>query len=87
MQHNGKLYQVSVGRYPSGAPAEVFVNGVKTGSDLDAVTRDACVLLSIACQYGVPVKVLRGAITRGWENEPMSIIGVLLDRLAEEETC
>jgi ribonucleoside-diphosphate reductase alpha chain len=60
---------------------EVFINGGRTGSDMDAVTRDAAVLLSIALQYGVPVETIAHAITRESNGSASSIIGAVVDRL------
>jgi hypothetical protein len=79
-------YQVSVGYFCDGekmTPAEVFVNGAKVGSTVEAVARDAAVLLSIAMQFGVPLDVIRGAITRDAAGYPSSVIGAVVDKLIE----
>jgi hypothetical protein len=69
-------FQVSVGYFPPDLayevgepppkpqPAEVFIMGPKAGSSVEAVARDASVILSIALQYGAPVEVLQHSITR-----------------------
>ena len=36
-----------------GALGEVFINSRKTGGDVEAIARDAAVLLSLALQHGV----------------------------------
>ena len=88
--HADKAYTVSIG---FGAPtmavprehvAEVFISGTKVGSDVEAIARDAAVVLSIALQYAVPLITLAGAVTRGRNNEPSTIIGAVIDRLQEE---
>jgi hypothetical protein len=72
-------------------PAEVFINGPKAGSGVEAVARDGAVLLSIALQYGVPLAVVQGSITRDGNGAPSSAIGAVVDLLmtrkpeAEEE--
>jgi hypothetical protein len=83
LYHAAKQFTVSVGYFDPMCtqPAEVFVNGAKVGSDVEAVARDAAVLLSIALQYGVPLETMAGAATRGRDGEPMTIIGAVLDKL------
>jgi hypothetical protein len=84
LHHAEQAYQVSVGYFDDLTPAEVFVNGAKVGSGVEAIARDAAVLLSISMQYGVPLKVLGGAITRDAAGHPSSIIGAVVDKLLED---
>lgn len=84
MSHGNKSarFKVTVGFWPDRAgPAEVFVSGAKAGTEIEAVARDGAVLLSIAMQYGVPLAVIGGAITREQDGSPSSIIGAVVDRL------
>lgn len=76
-------FAVTVGFYPDGRVAEVFVTGAKAGSEFDAVARDGAVLLSLALQYGVPLDVIRGAVTREGNGAASTIIGAVLDRLGK----
>lgn len=87
LHHDNQSYLVSVGYFdePRIEPAEVFINGAKIGSMVEAIARDSAVLLSIAMQYGVPLEVLRGAVTREADGRPQSIIGRIVDRLCLEE--
>ena len=55
------------------------------GSDLEATARDAAIVLSIAVQYGVPLEPIRHAVTRNADGSPSSIIGAVLERLAEKD--
>jgi hypothetical protein len=80
------LFHVTVGRYPDGTMGEVFISGAKAGSDLEAVARDGAVLISIALQYGVPLDVIRHAITREENGAPSTVLGVVIDRLVNRET-
>jgi ribonucleoside-diphosphate reductase alpha chain len=64
-------------------PVEVFISGTKAGSEVEATARDGAVLLSIALQFGVPLDVMRGAITRDASGAPSSIIGAVVDQIAE----
>jgi hypothetical protein len=82
--HGGQHFHVSIGRAPDGSLAEIFINGGKSGSDLEAVARDAAVTLSIALQYKVPLDPIRHAITRNADGSPSSIVGAVLERLATQ---
>jgi ribonucleoside-diphosphate reductase alpha chain len=79
-------YQISIGYFElgllAGYPAEVFITGPKAGSDVEAVARDAAVILSIALQHGVPVDVMAHSITRNNDGSPSTIMGAVLDQLA-----
>ena len=47
-------FTVTVGFYADGTPGEVFIDGGKTGQDIQSTARDAAVVLSLALQHGVP---------------------------------
>lgn len=49
---------VTVSMYPDGSPGEVFVKMAKEGSTLSGVMDALAVSVSIALQYGVPLRVL-----------------------------
>jgi len=83
VRHGNERFHVSIGRFRDGTISEIFVTGPKSGSDLEAVTRDAAIILSIGCQCGLPLDPIRHAITRNSDNTPSSIIGAVLERLAE----
>ena len=74
-------FTVTVGFYSDGAPGEVFIDGGKTGNDIESIARDAGVLLSLALQHGVSPETIRHAVTRGASEEPASIIGAVVDAL------
>jgi hypothetical protein len=85
IKHGNKrdVFIVSVGYFDgSDAPAEVFVSGTKAGSETEAVARDAAVLLSIALQFGVPLDVIKHALTREQDGAASSIMGAIVDRLS-----
>lgn len=50
----GRSFTLTVGYDPAGAPKEVFVDGHREGSDMQALLSDVAVLVSIALQHGVP---------------------------------
>jgi len=80
-----QVYQVSIGYFDDMTPAEVFITGAKVGSSIEAVARDAAILLSLAMQFGVPVDTLKNSITRDSFNNPSSIIGAIIDKLSAEK--
>ena len=76
-----QLFTVTVGFYADGTPGEVFIDGFKTGNDIQSIARDAGVLLSLALQHGVPPETIRHAVTRGASEEPASILGAVVDSI------
>jgi hypothetical protein len=82
MRFWNQLFTVTVGLDADGTPGEVFIDGCKTGTDLESIARDAGVLLSLALQHGVPPKTIRHAITRGASEEPASILGAVVDAIS-----
>jgi hypothetical protein len=65
-------------------PAEVFLQGGKNGSGVQALARDAAVAVSLALQFGTPLKILREAMTRNDDGLPAGPMGRLLDVIAED---
>ena len=84
----GQRLQVTIGFYPEGVPAEVFLCGAKPGSAMDAILADAAVAISVALQCGVRPRDLAKSISRipasldGPATRPALPIGAALDLLA-----
>jgi hypothetical protein len=78
-------WRVTVGYYADHKTiGEIFINASKTpGTDLDAACRDSAVLISIALQYGAPIDIIKGALTRNLDGSPSSIVGAIVDRLED----
>ena len=76
-----QLFTVTVGFYADGTPGEVFIDGGKTGQDIQNTARDAAVVLSLALQHGIPIETIRRAVTRSGSGEPASILGAVADHL------
>ena len=76
---------VTLGYYDDGAVGEVFITGQKTGTQMDAISRDSAVLLSIALQHGVPLKTMQHAITREPDGTASTITGSVIDKLKHEK--
>lgn len=81
VKHNGERYHVSIGRFHDGSVSEIFLTGPKSGSDLEAVVRDAAITLGIAAQHNVPLDQICHAVTRNQDGTPSSIIGAVLEKL------
>jgi hypothetical protein len=85
-EHWGQRFVVGVGRSSSGAHvSEVFINTGKVGTQAETLARDSAVLLSLALQYGVPITAMLRAVTRDADGKPSGPIGMLLERIADEE--
>ena len=82
MLHGTHKFMVTVGYYDNNEIGEVFVGGAKAGSEMDALCRDAAIVLSLALQHGTPLDLIQGAITREADGTPSTIIGAVVDRLA-----
>ena len=74
-------FTVTVGFYPDGTPGEVFIDGGKTGQDIQSTARDAAVVLSLALQHGTPIETIRHAVTRSGSGAAASILGAIVDVL------
>jgi hypothetical protein len=83
---HGKMntsFVVTVGRYNNGDSGEIFISGAKAGSEVEAVARDGAVLLSLCLQYGAPLDVIHGALTKEANGSPSTVIGAVVKKLIE----
>jgi ribonucleoside-diphosphate reductase alpha chain len=64
IDHRGLAFSISVGRFEDERPAELFVDGLKSGADVRESVRDAAVLASLALQYGCPLETISHALAR-----------------------
>jgi hypothetical protein len=83
LEHAGSRFTVTVGFYPDGRPGEVFTHGMRTGSTLDALLADACVVVSLLLQHGVEPADLAASMGRLGNAEPASVIGAVIDLVAQ----
>jgi hypothetical protein len=79
--HGGLAYTMGVGRFADGRPAEIFLSTHKCGSAVEAIARDAAILISIALQFGADIKTIRTALTRDQDGGPASLICAAVDAL------
>jgi hypothetical protein len=75
-------FTVTAGRYSDGAIGEIFIDGGKSGQDVQSTARDAAILLSLALQCGATVATIRHAVTRSGGGEAASLMGAIVDRLS-----
>jgi 2-keto-3-deoxy-L-rhamnonate aldolase RhmA len=57
----------------------VFTHGMRSGSTLDALLADACVVVSLLLQHGVEPADLAASMGRLGNAEPASVIGAVID--------
>jgi ribonucleoside-diphosphate reductase alpha chain len=77
------FYDVSVGFFDDGTPAEIFVRGCKAGSEYEALARDWSVSVSIALQHGTPLETIAHAMLREPNGAPASLFGAIVQYLGQ----
>jgi hypothetical protein len=85
IEHGGHRFRMQIGCFADGTPAELFLDAVKQSSALDALAADSAILLSLFLQYGVAPAEIGHALRRSPNGEPATLIGAVVDRLAEFE--
>ncbi len=79
LEHGGQRFTVTIGFYPDSRPGEVFTHGLRSGSNLDGLLADACVVVSCLMQHGVEPQEIASSMGRLGNAEPASIIGAVID--------
>lgn len=75
-------YNCTYSAYNHGVVFEVFMQAGKPGSDLEAMARDAAVVMSLALQYGCPLSTIKQALTEGELGEPAGPLGVMTNMIS-----
>jgi hypothetical protein len=78
-------YMCTVGRFPDGSIAELFLNNHKSNSAADTNARDSAIVFSIAVQCGADPEVIRRALSRNSQGGASGPLGTALDLLAPTE--
>jgi hypothetical protein len=86
LEHGGTRFMVTIGFYPDGRPGEVFTHGARSGSNMDALLADACVVVSCLIQHGVEPRDLSVSMGRLGDTKPASVIGAVVDLVAAAST-
>ena len=77
LEHSGTRFMVTIGFYPDGRPGEVFTHGARSGSNLDALLADACVVVSCLIQHGAEIQPESVAAFEGGHFSVLHVIGVV----------
>jgi len=78
--HDKIRYTASVSFFPeSGAVAELFLRGGKTGSGAEIAAHDGAIVLSLALQFGVPIGALHKALLKLPDGSAAGPLGKALD--------
>ncbi len=95
----GQTFTAWIGFDPeTGQPREIFLNGGKEGSQVDALLSDAATCISVALQFGIPIHALAKSVGRAPDlstlpgsvdqlaagNQPASPIGAAIDLLCRQ---
>jgi hypothetical protein len=83
----GLEFTLTFGRDADGNVAEIFLNGRKSNSASDANARDGAIAASLGLQYGVPLEVLRRALTRDDHGNAVTPLGIAVDIAAEDKAA
>jgi hypothetical protein len=83
LEHAGHRFRMQIGCFPDGALGEVFLDAAKQNSALDAFAADAAILLSLLLQYGATLGEIGHALRRAPDGTAASLVGAVVDRLAE----
>ena len=84
LECGGLRYTCTVGRFPDGRLAEVFLSNHKSNSAADANARDAAIVCSIALQCGADIETIRRALSRDSRGHTTGPLGVALDLICGE---
>jgi hypothetical protein len=71
----------SIGFSPTFQAKEVFLSCDKTTTEIEALGRDASILISLALQHGCEFDTMRHAITREHNGSASTLVGQLLDEI------
>ena len=78
-------YTCTIGRFPDGSIAELFLNNHKSNSTADINARDAAIVFSIAVQSGADPEMIRRALSRNSQGRALGPLGTALDLIAVAE--
>ena len=83
----GSEFSVSIGYWIDGRPGEVFADGPRTGSAMQALLADACVVVSLALQHGIEPAAMAHSMGQipisETESAPASVIGIIAEILVQ----
>jgi len=77
--HDGIAYTCGYALFPNGGLGELFLSCRKVGSAAATGARDAAIVASISLQHGVPLSVVRHALTQSEDGAAAGPLGAALD--------
>lgn len=82
---DGQEFTVGLSFDGHNRPKELFLDGLKEGSQITTILRDLAVVISVAVQTGVSPKALAKSVGRGTNGEAASVVGAALDFMVRME--
>jgi hypothetical protein len=76
--HGGHKWTATVGRFPDGRIAEIFLDTAKATSAIGELAAEAAIVASLALQSGCPLKTLHHALS-GRDTGPLGAALDLID--------
>jgi hypothetical protein len=80
-ERDGSQYRMTVGYYPDGRAAELFLNADRGESLLDVLVADAAIAISLCLQHGCALETIAHALKRDKFGLASSPIGAAIDRI------
>ena len=81
--HGGLPFTATFSRYRDGRISELFISLHKPGSAVEAIARDAAIVVSIALQHGAHIETVRNALTKDHDGGPATLLGSVIAALGE----
>ena len=85
LQAGGLGYTCTIGRFPDGRLAEIFLANHRRDSDADTAARDSAIVCSLALQHGIDPEVVRRGLCRDADGRARGPLGVALDLIFGRE--
>ncbi len=82
--HKSLAYTATFGFFDDDKVGEVFINtSGKAGSEADVNASDGAVAISLALQFGCPLRILRSSMKRNADGSPQGPLAAALDLIKE----
>ena len=78
-------YVLQFSRFPSGELGELFLEVAKPGEPMNIVAKDLATTVSIALQYGIPVKEIMLALSQTRSGKMLGPLGRALEEIERNE--
>jgi hypothetical protein len=78
-------YKVSIGRFPSGELAEVFISNHRSNSSADVAARDCGILMSLLLQHGCDARTIAHSLSRNTDSSASGVAAAVLDKILGDD--